>query len=175
MHWETVLTSKDCQVYPICDVHKCARELEGCEITLRADMATVKKQLPHPPRISPYHALPHMSLNVTNALVVKGAYGIVWVKSEDGTCVGGGRQTSKEYLMLLAHEAAGSSNGSNYGASGGSITVFVGIVVESIASTALVGALIALMVFEICKVKSKHLSTAWNIGIPVHLPILGYQ
>ena len=93
---------------------------------------------------------------MTNTLVVKGAYGIVWIKSKDGTWeqYNEGRQTIKEYLMLLAHEAAGSSNS---GASGSSIAVFVGIVIGSIAGTVLVGALIALMVFEICKVKSKRI------------------
>ena len=101
MHWETVLTSKVCQVYPICDVHNCARELEGCEITLRADMATVKKQLLHPPRLPPYYALPHMPLNVTKALVVKGTNVIVWVKSEDGTCVGGVQRRSTDEQGVL--------------------------------------------------------------------------
>ena len=48
-------------------------------------MANIKQQLPHPPKLPSYHTLPHMSLNVTNTLVVKGAYGIVWIKSEDGT------------------------------------------------------------------------------------------
>ena len=132
---------------------------EGCEINFCADMATIKKQLPHPPRLPPYHALPRMSLNVTNTLVVKGAYGIVWIKSEDGTWeqYNEGRQTSKEYLMSLANEAAGPSNNNNNGASGGSIAVLVGIVVGSIAGTVLVGALIALMVFGIRKVKSKRI------------------
>ena len=84
-----------------------------------------------------------MLLNVTNTLVVKGAraYGIVWIKSEDGTWeqYNEGRQMSKEYLVLLAHEAAGPSNDNNNGASGGSITVFVGIFIGFIASTVLVG------------------------------------
>ena len=59
--------------------------------------------------------------------------------------------------MSLANEAAGPSNDNNNGASGGSIAVLVGIVVGSIAGTVLVGALIALMVFGIRKVKSKRL------------------
>lgn len=45
-------------------------------------------------------------------------------------------------------------NDSNYGASGGSVAVFVGIVVGSTVSTVLVR---ALMVFGIHEVKSKHL------------------
>ena len=66
--------------------------------------------------------------------------------------------------MSLAHEAAGPSNDNNNGASGGTIAVFVGIAVGSIAGTVLVGALIALMVFGIRKVKSKRLSLRRNNG-----------
>ena len=117
------------------------------------------KQQPHPPRLPPYHALPRMSHNVTNTLIVKGNNGRVWIKNEDGAWVRyrDGQQTSQEYLMSLAQEAAGPPPSDDHDTDnnkGGSIGIIIGVVIGSVASTVLVGALIALLVFGIRKAKS---------------------
>ena len=152
-------------IYP----HRCGKHYsqflvtvdEGCEINFCADIIAIKKQQPHPPRLPPYHALPRMSLNVTNTLVVKGTNGIVWIKTGDGTWqeYTDNHQTSKEYLMSLAQEAAGpppsgDNTDNDSSSSGGSIGILIGVVIGSVASTVLVGALIALLVFGIRKAKS---------------------
>ena len=148
-------------IYP----HRCGKHYhqflitidDGCEIYFCADVAAIMKQQPHPPRLPPYHAIPRMSHNVTNTLVVKGNNGRVWIKNEDGTWIRyrDGQQTSKEYLMSLAREAAGPQSNDNTDNDGsGSIGIMVGVVIGSVASTVLVGALIALLVFGIRKAKS---------------------
>ena len=64
-------------------------------------------------------------------------------------------QTSKEYIMSLAREAAGPPSNDNTDNNGsGSIGIMIGVVIGSVASTVLVGALIALLVFGIRKAKS---------------------
>ena len=75
--------------------------------------------------------------------------------------------------MLLAHEAVMIMT--MHGASGGSISVFVGIVIGFIAGTVLVGALIALMVFGIRKFKSKHLLAVQEQWYQFIRYLLGYQ
>ena len=91
-------------------------------------------------------------------LIVKGNNGKVWIKNEDGTWVRyrDGQQTSQEYLMSLAQEAAGPppSDDDDTDNGGGSIGIMIGVVIGSVASTILVGALIALLVFGIRKAKS---------------------
>ena len=155
-------------IYP----HRCSKHYsqflvtidEGCDIYYCADTASQRQQQPaqpQPPKLPPYHALPHMSLNVTNTLVVRGTNGKVWIKNDDGTWqeYKDGQQTSKEYLMSLAQEAASPNNNDdndntdNDDNSGGSIAVMVGVVIGSVAGTVLVGAAIALVVFGIRKVK----------------------
>lgn len=122
-------------------------------------MKAIKKQQPHPPRLPPYHALPRMSLNVTNTLVVRGAYGMVWIKNEDGSWERymTGRQTSEDYLKSLAQEAAGpNTDNSDDGESTGSyIGIMVGLVIGSAAGTILIGAIIALVVFGVRRVRAK--------------------
>ena len=160
-----VSTKKQFQnnIYP----HRCGKHYrqflltvdDGCEIYYCADVSAIMKQQPHPPRLPPYHALPRMSHNVTNTLIVKGNNGRVWIKNEDGTWVRyrDGQQTSQEYLMSLAQEAAGpppSDDDDTDNNKGGSIGIMIGVVIGSVASTILVGALIALLVFGIRKAKS---------------------
>ena len=160
-----VSTKKQFQnkIYP----HRCGKHYhqflitidEGCEIYYCADVSAIMKQQPHPPRLPPYHALPRMSHNVTNTLIVKGNNGRVWIKNEDGAWVRyrDGQQTSQEYLMSLAQEAAGpppSDDDETDNNKGGSIGIMIGVVIGSVASTILVGALIALLVFGIRKAKS---------------------
>ena len=156
------------RIYP----HRCSKHYsqflvtidEGCDIYYCADTASLRQQQPaqpQPPKLPPYHAIPHMSLNVTNTLVVRGTNGKVWIKNDDGTWqeYKDGQQTSKEYLMSLAQEAASPNNNNdndntdNDDNSGGSIAVMVGVVIGSIAGTVLVGAAIVLVVFGIRKVK----------------------
>ena len=155
-------------IYP----HRCGKHYsqflvtidEGCDIYYCADTASQRQQQPaqpQPPKLPPYHALPRMSLNVTNTLVVRGTNGKVWIKNDDGTWqeYKDGQQTSKEYLMSLAQEAASPNNNNDNGNtdngdnSGGSIAVMVGVVIGSVAGTVLVGAVIMLLVFGIRKVK----------------------
>ena len=155
-------------IYP----HRCSKHYsqflvtidEGCDIYYCADTASLRQQQPaqpQPPKLPPYHALPRMSLNVTNTLVVRGTNGKVWIKNDDGTWqeYKDGQQTSKEYLISLAQEAASPNNNEdndntdNGDNSGGSIAVMVGVVIGSVAGTVLVGAAIALVVFGIRKVK----------------------
>ena len=154
--------SKD-RIYP----HRCGKHYsqflvtidEGCEINYCADIIAIKKQQPHPPRLPPYHALPRMSLNVTNILVVRGTNGKVWIKTGDGIWqeYTDNQQTSQDYLKTLAQEAAGPSSpngGDNMNNDNGSVGVIIGVAIGSVASTILVGALIALLVFGIRKAKS---------------------
>ena len=162
IHW-CLPKSNSRIIYP----HRCGKRYrqflltvdDGCEIYYCADVSAIMKQQPHPPRLPPYHALPRMSHNVTNTLIVKGNNGRVWIKNEDGAWVRyrDGQQTSQEYLMSLAQEAAGpppSDDDDTDNNNGGSIGIVIGVVIGSVASTILVGALIALLVFGIRKAKS---------------------
>ena len=108
-------------IYP----HRCGKHYsqfmvtidEGCEINFCADMKAIKKEQPHPPILPPYHALPRMSINVTNSLVVKGAYGTVWIKNEDGSWVEykSNPQTSEQFLNAHAKDGCPSTDSSNDG------------------------------------------------------------
>ena len=142
-------TSESPNSWPHACPHGYAQHLvtvdEGCEINFCVQMGAFTNKKLLPARLPPFRKHPKHKMNVTEALVVFGIYGKVWVRDADGRWeIDNSDVAVQDGRSLLQFMTSGTTaNTSNTGGSlsSGSVAVI------SIVATVVFGAMIAAVVF----------------------------
>ena len=115
---------------------------EGCEINFCVEAGSFLSAGLLPVKLPPFRKHPKYKTNVTDALVVFGVYGRIWVKNEDGLWdrMSAGSSTGQELLTVLGASISPSSDDSGSNPDG----LIAGV---TVLGTVMLGILVALLVF----------------------------
>ena len=143
---------------------------EGCEIIY---CAKFKPDISSkPPQLPPFRSKPGLKKNVSQALVIEGPYGRIWVRDDQGNWVRGDTSmTGDELLALLEGDggtgtAAGAPSGNTGGLSPGVSAAISGVATFLICTLIAVIALVT--TYATCKRKKKK-----NTRLGTYLEISG--
>ena len=130
---------------------------QGCIINYCSSVEAFKKQSPHPPRLPPYKVKAALTVNMSNTLVIKGPYGSVWVKGENGEWsqyTNGQYNDGVEYVESLESENVNPITGKKESRSA-TYGQFAGVVIGTFIGTILCVVFIAIIGWRVSKCR-KH-------------------